>query len=354
MQPSSFIVWPALFALGWLSAVLLQRWRARRAPAEAAGPMSAGTALSAQEAAHRIEAATQLWTQHIESVQTQMREATERLIGGFRVILDQLDDITPVSAEPVDGSDLVLRVNMLSQCDRELRDLIGSFGAFIASRDELLGTVRSLDRASSGLRDMAEDVDGLARQTNLLSINAAIEAARAGPAGRGFSVVAAEVRRLSTASGETGRRIGEQVRVFGDQVQRTLTQATEQVREDQTLIQRSEQTVTRVIERVDHTVEVLNARTLDLSRRSEDVRVQVEQLLIAFQFQDRVQQILDQITQSMSATRACLLEAAETGRLPPAEDWDALLAAGYTTAEQKDLSLDPTQATQASGGAVFF
>jgi methyl-accepting chemotaxis protein len=67
-----------------------------------------------------------------------------------------------------------------------------------------------------------------------------------------------------------------------------------------------------------------------------------------------VQQILDQITQSMGATRACLLEAAETGRLPPAEDWDALLAAGYTTAEQKDLSLDPSQATQASGGAVFF
>ncbi len=354
MFSNNVIAWPVLFALGWLSAALLQRWRARRAAADPASPVSAETALSAQEAARRIEAATLLWTQHIESVQTQMREATERLIGGFRVILEQLDDITPVSAEPDDGSDLVLRVNMLSQCDRELRDLIGSFSAFVQSRDQLLGTVRELDRASAGLRDMAEDVDGLARQTNLLSINAAIEAARAGPAGRGFSVVAAEVRRLSTASGETGRRIGEQVRTFGEQVHHTLAQATVQVKDDQTLFERSEQTITTVIERVDHTVEVLNARTVDLSRRSEDVRVQVEQLLVAFQFQDRVQQILDQITQSMGATRACLLEAAETGRLPPAADWEALLAAGYTTAEQKDLSLDPGQATQASGGAVFF
>ncbi|MGY0196243.1 methyl-accepting chemotaxis protein [Leptothrix sp. BB-4] len=377
-SPTS-ILWPALWLLGWLTAGLLQlewarwlsgallaiwalglprRWQAWRAGEQTTGPadapVSASVALSAQEAAQRIEAATQLWTQHIEGVQAQMRDATDQLIGGFRVILEQLDDITPVSAEPVDHSDLVLRVNMLSQCDRELRDLVLSFGAFVKSRDQILGTVRGLDRASSGLRDMAEDVDGLARQTNLLSINAAIEAARAGPAGRGFSVVAAEVRRLSTASGETGRRIGEQVRTFGEQVRQTLAQATDQVKDDQQLFEKSEQTITSVIERVDHTVEVLNARTVDLARRSEEVRVQVEQLLVAFQFQDRVQQILDQITHSMTATRACLLEAAETGRLPAAEEWDALLSAGYTTAEQKDLSLDPTQANHASAGAVFF
>ncbi|MDP4299975.1 methyl-accepting chemotaxis protein [Leptothrix discophora] len=366
------LLWPALFTAAWLCAGLLQigwagwltgallaawalglpqRWRDRLA---GGAPHEASQVVSVSEAARRIDEATQLWTQHIQGAQAQMREATERLIGGFRSILDQLDEITHADAGTDDDSALVQRVNMLADCERELRALVQGFGAFIESRDQILGTVRSLDRVSSGLRTMAEDVDGLARQTNLLSINAAIEAARAGPAGRGFGVVAAEVRRLSTASGETGRRIGEQVRQFGEQVQDTLAQATERVRDDQSLIQQSEKTVSAVIERVDHTVEVLNARTVDLAQRSDAVRGQVEQLLIAFQFQDRVQQILDQITQSMASTRACLHEAAETGRMPQAQDWEALLSAGYTTAEQKDLSIDPGQATQASGGAVFF
>ena len=105
----------------------------------------------------------------------------------------------------------------------------------------MLGSVRELSGASASLGDMAEDVGKLARQTNLLSINAAIEAARAGDSGRGFAVVAAEVRRLSTESGDTGRRIGEQVNGFGERMRGALTQADEHAQHDSAGIQRSEE-----------------------------------------------------------------------------------------------------------------
>lgn len=315
-------------------------------------PVTGPARVEADHTARLIDEATQLWVQHIQTAQTQMREATSQVISGFASILGQLDQITQPGGQGSHSLDQ--RAHLLGECERELRTLVQGFNAFVASRDQMLSTVRSLTQVSSGLRDMAEDVAGLARQTNLLSLNAAIEAARAGTAGRGFAVVAAEVRRLSSASGETGKRIGDQVDAFSEQVSQTLAQATARMQGDQTLVGQSEQTITSVIHRVELTVDELNARAADLAARSDDVRTQIEGLMVAFQFQDRVHQILDQITQSMGSTSARLTDAAATGHLPEGDEWAALLNAGYTTAEQKDLSVAPATAGQASAGATFF
>ncbi|MFM2067893.1 MAG: hypothetical protein RLZZ584_2802 [Pseudomonadota bacterium] len=320
--------------------------------------------LAADPTVELIDEATRLWRQHIATAQGQLRDATGQLLDSFGAILHQLDQITMPEAggsgPPGGRTGLDDRAAMLAECEHELRALVQHFGAFIASRDQILGTVRSLDKVSSGLGEMAEDVAGLARQTNLLSLNATIEAARAGQAGRGFAVVAAEVRRLSAASGDTGKRIGDQVREFSDQVHQTLAQATEKVRGDQTLLGESEQTITTVIHRVNATVDELNTRAGDLAERSAAVRAQIEQLMVSFQFQDRVQQILDQIAQSMLTSSERLRAASGTGQVPDASEWLDLLKAGYTTAEQRHQqgaaagTSPPAAPVQASAGATFF
>ncbi|MEY8877925.1 MAG: methyl-accepting chemotaxis protein [Leptothrix sp. (in: b-proteobacteria)] len=70
---------------------------------------------------------------------------------------------------------------------------------------------RHLVTEVKGLSDMADVIRHIARQTEILAINAAIEAARAGEAGRGFAVLAGEVRRLANQSNESAARINTDI-----------------------------------------------------------------------------------------------------------------------------------------------
>lgn len=150
------------------------------------------------------------------------------------------------------------------------------------ANDAIKKAIAEIEQTSKTLNDANIVIASIASQTNLLAMNAAIEAAHAGESGKGFSVVSDEIRKLAETSSTQSHQIAEQIKT----IQKTIHSASEAGAALVTAfyeITESAKTVTPLIDEIKSSMEEQNVGTQDinkslneLSNESQDILSKVE------------------------------------------------------------------------------
>lgn len=241
---------------------------------------------------------------------------------------DALDTVSQKTCKSLNdqitaSDELNKRLESLTNVARHTFDLMSSFGVSVEQSQkvaqeglttindglsrfqEIIVVVENFQQETTALKQTVESVSGIlqsvreiSKQTNLLALNAAIESARAGEHGRGFSVVAEEIRNLSTqtenAVGEVDSKL-ERLHKSVDNTQQVVTSGLEISQEGAIKAQSAGKSIVEIVSGID----AMNAQISELnnySQQSSDLSIESADLLM------KVKAITDdnyQVTESL-------------------------------------------------------
>jgi len=280
-----------------------------------------------------------VWSRQIESSREQTEESIVELTQRFSAMVERLDQVINVSKsgteELGDGEGMIA---LFSNSEESLQSVIRSLKTTMENEDQMLKQVRSLAVRTDELTKFADGVKRIAFEINLLALNAAVEAAHAGDKGNGFAVVAIEVRKLATLSADLGKQIHDTTGEINTVMSTTLQSAEQSKEFSAEAVSSGKNIIETVFSRLHETITSLQKDGETLRSSGDQIRSEIVDVLVAFQFQDRVSQILAHVQDDMGALAAQLDAQRTEGQVLEPLDAGAFLAeraANYSTDEER-------------------
>lgn len=235
----------------------------------------------------------------VSRAQSIFNEAIGGLISSFHGINGQVQRQHSLGLQIVSGVDGSSGVGAFEQFASKTSDTLRQFvDSVIENSRVAMSLVEMTERIAAQMREVRGrlgEIEGIAKQTNLLALNAAIEAARAGEAGRGFAVVADEVRDLSGRTNHFSQQIREALASMQAQIEASEKAIHHMAAQDMTFAITSKGDVEIAMSGI----EAMNQRTGDsvakLNQIAEEVESSVNQAIVSLQFQDMVTQLLSHV-----------------------------------------------------------
>ncbi len=200
-----------------------------------------------------------------------------------------VEEMTVSVASVADSSEEVRQLSNDSMAhtqrgNESLTELTAEMGQLKSTVEEIASSVNEFVRHTQTITNMTQQVKDIAEQTNLLALNAAIEAARAGEQGRGFAVVADEVRKLAEKSSQSASEIDAVTQTLGQQsttVESAIQQGLQLLQSSNASMENVSLVLTEAneaVKRANHGVDDITASVSEQKSASNDIAGNIENI----------------------------------------------------------------------------